>query len=103
MFISLKKAAKMIGVVPGTMRRWVDAGHFRHFRTLGGHRRVHLGDLKRWTIEHGFVAVPEILEVQDTADTADNTADTVDTSEQTCLLDFLQGTQNPDPLGLEDL
>lgn len=52
MFISLKKAANMLGVTSSTVRRWADDGKLRLIRSVGGHRRVMLEDVKalrrRW-------------------------------------------------------
>jgi excisionase family DNA binding protein len=38
-FLTLGAASKMLGVDPGTLRRWADAGKIDVFTTPGGHRR----------------------------------------------------------------
>lgn len=50
-WISLGAAAAMLGVSESTVRRWVDAGEVRSFRTRGGHRRIHAADLNTLVTE----------------------------------------------------
>ncbi len=38
-WIGLGEASRMLGVAPGTLRRWADAGRVPVFTTPGGHRR----------------------------------------------------------------
>ena len=38
-WIGLGEAARLLGVAPGTLRRWSDTGRVRAFTTPGGHRR----------------------------------------------------------------
>ncbi|MCV2369992.1 response regulator [Roseateles oligotrophus] len=33
-------AAKRLGISPASVQRWVDAGHLKGWKTLGGHRRI---------------------------------------------------------------
>lgn len=40
-------AARMLQVVPGTVRRYAEDGKIAHTRTLGGHVRFRLSDLER--------------------------------------------------------
>ena len=44
-WMTLGRAASTLGVSESTVRRWVDAGEVRSFRTKGGHRRILVGDL----------------------------------------------------------
>lgn len=39
-------AAEMLGVVPGTIRRYAQEGRISHTRTLGGQLRFRLSDLE---------------------------------------------------------
>lgn len=39
-WVSLGQASKLLGVSHSTVRRWVDAGEIRSYRTSGGHRRI---------------------------------------------------------------
>ncbi len=39
--MSLGEASHLLGVSPGTVRRWSDAGRLQVFTTPGGHRRFH--------------------------------------------------------------
>ncbi|MDC8772841.1 response regulator [Roseateles albus] len=34
------EAAKQLGISPASVQRWVDAGHLKAWKTLGGHRRI---------------------------------------------------------------
>ena len=44
--ISPKKAAEMLGVTPGTIRKWEEAKKITAVKTLGGHRRYKLNEIK---------------------------------------------------------
>jgi excisionase family DNA binding protein len=45
--VSLGVASHLLGVSPGTVRRWSDAGRIQVFTTPGGHRRFHRPTLER--------------------------------------------------------
>lgn len=53
--------AEMLGVDPGSIANWIDAGKLRAYRTPGGHRRVAMEDLEGFLREHNM-PVPEELE-----------------------------------------
>jgi excisionase family DNA binding protein len=44
-WLSLSDASRILSVNPATLRRWVDAGRIRAFRTPGGHRRLSSEDV----------------------------------------------------------
>ncbi len=46
-WVGLGEAARLLGVAPGTLRRWSDAGRVRAFTTPGGHRRYVRTTLER--------------------------------------------------------
>lgn len=46
-WIGLGEASKLLGVAPGTLRRWSDAGRVSSFTTPGGHRRYRRAALER--------------------------------------------------------
>ena len=48
-WVSLGKAAKILGVHPATVRNWADRGEVSCRRTPGGHRRFRRADLTQWT------------------------------------------------------
>jgi excisionase family DNA binding protein len=45
---STSQAAQLLGVSPGTIRRWADAGELEHSRTPGGQRRFSHDQLERF-------------------------------------------------------
>lgn len=47
-WLSLGKAAEMLGVHSMTLRRWSDGGRFPVTRTAGGHRRYALNDIETY-------------------------------------------------------
>lgn len=46
-WVSLRRAAEILGVHPATVRTWADKGEVASRRTPGGHRRFRLADLER--------------------------------------------------------
>lgn len=46
-WIGLGEASRLLGVAPGTLRRWTDSGRVRAFTTPGGHRRFRRSALER--------------------------------------------------------
>lgn len=48
-FVTTGVAARLLGVTPQTVARWIDSGRLPAFRTLGGHRRIARADLDRIT------------------------------------------------------
>jgi excisionase family DNA binding protein len=47
-WVSLGKAADVLGVHPSTVRHWADSGDLPSQRTPGGHRRFRRRDLDQW-------------------------------------------------------
>ncbi|EAZ90104.1 IS607 family transposase [Crocosphaera chwakensis] len=43
--LTIKEAAKFLGVSPKTLRRWENAGKIKAYRTQGGHRRFKVEEL----------------------------------------------------------
>ncbi|MGQ0604074.1 MAG: helix-turn-helix domain-containing protein [Anaerolineales bacterium] len=50
-WLSLRQAAKQLGVHPTTLRRWADTGEIPVMLTPGGHRRFAVADVERFTEE----------------------------------------------------
>jgi len=46
-WLGLGEASRLLGVTPGTLRRWSDSGHVPAFTTPGGHRRYRRASLER--------------------------------------------------------
>lgn len=46
--IGTNEAAKLLGLHPSSVQRWLDSGQIPSFRTPGGHRRVKMTDLRRY-------------------------------------------------------
>lgn len=47
-WLSIREAARLIGVSAATLRRWSDAGDIRSYTTPGGHRRFSRAGLSRF-------------------------------------------------------
>ena len=47
-WLSLSRAAALLGVHSMTLRRWSDSGRFPYYRTPGGHRRFALADIESY-------------------------------------------------------
>lgn len=47
-WVSLRKAAEILGVHPATVRNWADKGELSSRRTPGGHRRFRRSDLSQY-------------------------------------------------------
>lgn len=45
--VSIREAAKAVGVAISTLRRWEREGKITSIRTLGGHRRYDVDALKK--------------------------------------------------------
>lgn len=52
-WVSLRKAAEILGVHPATVRNWADRGELPSRRTPGGHRRFNKDDLQRYAQSQG--------------------------------------------------
>ncbi len=52
-WVSLRKAAEILGVHPATVRNWADRGELPSRRTPGGHRRFNKVDLQRYAQSQG--------------------------------------------------
>lgn len=50
-WLTLTQAANKLGVHPGTLRRWADAGQISILLTPGGHRRFAAADVERFSEE----------------------------------------------------
>jgi excisionase family DNA binding protein len=58
--LSLGKAAEMLGVHTMTLRRWSDSGQFPTYRTVGGHRRFALSDVRTYLAQNKTDPVNDI-------------------------------------------
>jgi len=52
-WLSLGRASKLLGVSESSVRRWVDAGEIRSYRTSGGHRRILEEDVRQFISQSG--------------------------------------------------
>lgn len=50
--------ARRIGVSAPTIQRWVDQGHLRAWKTVGGHRRIDAASAERFIAERAGAALP---------------------------------------------
>ncbi|MEO1646668.1 MAG: helix-turn-helix domain-containing protein [Chloroflexota bacterium] len=59
-WVSLRKAADILGVHPATVRNWSDKGELPTRRTPGGHRRFNKDDLMRYAQSQGELQPMEL-------------------------------------------
>ena len=60
---TVHKAAGYCQVTPKTIINWIDAGHIRYYRTVGGHRRMKRSDLEFFMKQQGIpIPEPEVEE-----------------------------------------
>jgi excisionase family DNA binding protein len=63
--LTVFRAAQYCGVSPKTVSNWIDEGHIKSFRTVGGHRRIRKADLEEFLKSRGLPAVAkEVSEEQ---------------------------------------
>jgi len=63
-WLSLRKAADMLGVHPATVRNWADEGQLPSRRTVGGHRRFNREDVLRYAQQQQQQTQAPSVEVQ---------------------------------------
>ena len=61
--VTLGEAATALGVSSSTLRRWADANRIRTLRTVGGHRRFPVAEIRRLNEEATVVSQPVIRTV----------------------------------------
>ena len=54
--LTASEAAALIGVSVATVRGWADQGRLPSHRTVGGHRRFELEELREWLTDRGAPA-----------------------------------------------
>lgn len=59
-WVSLRKAADILGVHPATVRNWADKGELPTRRTAGGHRRFNRDDLAHYAHSQGELQPMEV-------------------------------------------
>jgi excisionase family DNA binding protein len=59
-WVSLRKAADILGVHPATVRNWADRGELPSRRTAGGHRRFNREELIRYAHSQGELQPIEV-------------------------------------------
>ncbi len=66
-FYSTADVAGMLGVDASTVKRWADSGKLQCFRTIGGHRRFTLKQVKEFISEYhleGFLSSDSSAEAE---------------------------------------
>lgn len=56
--LTVYKASQYCNVSPKTMINWIDAGHIKAYKTVGGHRRIQKADLEEFMRKQG-IPLPE--------------------------------------------
>lgn len=57
--LTVYEASKFCGVSSKTITNWIEAGHIKAFRTVGGHRRISLSDLNAFLKERNMPTIEE--------------------------------------------
>jgi len=52
--LTVSQASKYCRVSPKTIINWIEAGHIKSYKTVGGHRRIKKEDLDRFLTERGM-------------------------------------------------
>ena len=52
--LTVSQAGKYCNVSPKTVINWIDAGHIKAYKTVGGHRRIKKEDLDKFLKERGM-------------------------------------------------
>ena len=63
------EASKLCGVTAKTIANWIEAGHIKAFKTVGGHRRIEHGDLVAFMKEKG---IPMPSDMESAGDSGEN-------------------------------
>lgn len=56
--LTVFKASKYCKVSPKTIINWIEAGHIKAYKTVGGHRRINKADLETFMRKQG-IPIPE--------------------------------------------
>jgi len=56
--LTVFKASKYCNVSPKTIINWIEAGHIKAYKTVGGHRRINITDLEDFMRKQG-IPIPE--------------------------------------------
>jgi excisionase family DNA binding protein len=59
--LTVYQASKHCSVTPKTVSNWIDEGHIKAFRTVGGHRRIRQEDLDAFLRRMGMPVTDESL------------------------------------------
>jgi len=62
--LTVYQASKYCSVSPKTICNWIDEGHIKAFRTVGGHRRIRRDDLDVFLRRMGIPALGDVAEEQ---------------------------------------
>ena len=66
-WVSLRRAADILGVHPATVRNWADSGKLPFRRTAGKHRRFNIKDLSSYTHSGGDLEPVELQVIMQSA------------------------------------
>ncbi len=56
--LTVFKASKYCNVSPKTIINWIEAGHIKAYKTVGGHRRINIKDLEDFMRKQG-IPIPD--------------------------------------------
>ena len=58
------KASQYCNVSPKTIINWIESGHIKAYKTVGGHRRINISDLEGFMRKQG-IPIPEAVQPAD--------------------------------------
>ena len=60
--LTVFKASQYCRVSPKTIINWIEAGHIKAYKTVGGHRRINIADLEEFMRKQGIPIPDEAVE-----------------------------------------
>ena len=62
--LTVFKASQYCNVSPKTIINWIESGHIKAYKTVGGHRRINIADLEAFMRKQG-IPIPEAAQTAD--------------------------------------
>jgi excisionase family DNA binding protein len=62
--LTVFKASQFVNVSPKTIINWIESGHIKAYKTVGGHRRIQRSDLEAFMKKQG-IPIPEEVAMEE--------------------------------------